>query len=161
VSRFTPPVRREGDSYVISLGRDETSLVLRLIGELRALLTDPEPTTDAQVLMVRLFPVAHPHDEHLEAEYQGWMRTDLVQSKLAAIAIVEDALEGDGVVDESQLMAFMQALNSLRLVLGTLVGVSDDPAVDEVAPAYVDSTEYALYSYLSWLLEDCVRVFAR
>ncbi len=160
MSRFASPVRREGDSYVINLGRDETSLVLRLIGELRALLTDPEPTSDAQVLMVRLFPVAHPHDEKLEAEYQGWMRTDLVQSKLAAIAIVEDALEGNGGVDEGQLMAFMQALNSLRLVLGTLVGVSDDPAVDEVAPAYADSTEYALYSYLSWLLEDCVRVLA-
>ena len=160
MSRFTAPVRRKGDSFQIDLGRDETSLVLRLIGELRALLTDPQPTADAQVLLVRLFPVAHPDDEQLEAEYQGWMRTELVQSKLAAIAIVEDALEGDGCVDEGRLMAFMQALNSLRLVLGTLIGVTDDPVIDEVAPGYVDSTEYALYSYLSWLLEHCVGVLA-
>jgi Domain of unknown function (DUF2017) len=156
VSRFKPPVRRKGPTYVIELGRDESSLVLRLIGELRALLTDPEPTIEAQQLMARLFPVAHPDDEQLEAEYQRWMRDELVQSKLAAIAIVEDALEGDGVVDEGHLMAVMQAINSLRLVLGTLVGVTDDPTVDEVVQTYVDTPEYALYGYLSWLLEHCV-----
>lgn len=157
MSRFKSPVRRKADGFIIDLGADETGLVLRLIGELRALLTDPQPSTEAEALLVRLFPVAHPDDEKLEAEYQRWMRSELIQSKLAAIAIVEDALEGDGVVDEARLMAVMQAINSLRLVLGTMVGVIDDPDLDEVDPTYVESPEYGLYSYLSWLLEHCVR----
>lgn len=161
MSRFKSPVRRKSDGFVIDLGVDETGLVLRLIGELRALLTDPQPGTEAEALLVRLFPVAHPDDEKLEAEYQRWMRSELIQSKLAAMAIVEDALEGDGGVDEARLMAVMQAINSLRLVLGTIVGVTDDRELDEVDPAYVESAEYGLYSYLSWLLEHCVRAVSR
>ncbi len=54
----------------------------------------------------------------------------------------------------------MQSINSIRLVLGVMLDVSDDPDVDEVAEGQEDSPEYALYSYLSWLLEWCVRALS-
>ena len=160
MSRFRPPVRAKGDRFVVDLGADESGLIRRLIGELRSMLTDPEPDDGAQVLLARLFPVVHPDDEEMEAEYQRLMREELVQSKLSAFDIVDDTLSGDGRVDEGELLAVMQSINSIRLVLGTMLGVTDDPDTDEVTPGLEDSAEYHLYGYLSWLLEWCVRALS-
>jgi hypothetical protein len=157
MSRFRAPVRTKGDGYVVDLGADETALVRRLTGELRALLTDPDPGAEAQSLIARLFPVAYPDDDEMEAEYQRLMRDELVQSKLAAFDVIDEALTARTVIDEGQLVAVMQSINSIRLVLGAMLDVSDDPDADEVAEDYEDSPEYALYSYLSWLLEWCVK----
>lgn len=157
MSRFRPPVRAKADGFVVDLGADESALVRRLTGELRSLLIDPRPDESDQALLARLFPVAHPDDEEMEAEYQRLMRDELVQSKLSAFDIVDETLAGDGLVDEHQLLAVMQSINSIRLVLGTMLGVTDDPDAGEVTPGLEDSAEYHLYSYMSWLLEWCVR----
>lgn len=160
MSRLRGPIRRKGDKYVIDLGNDESAIILRLTGELRALLSDPDPTPEAQGLIVRLFPVAYPDDEEMEAEYQRLMREELVASKMAAFDIVDEAVSGGEPIDESRLVAVMQSINSIRLVLGAMLDISDgsDPEADEVAPGFEDSPEYALYGYLSWLLERCVTV---
>jgi hypothetical protein len=154
-------VRETGDGFVIELGEDETLLVARLLDELRQLLTNPSPDSSERLLTVRLFPVTQPDDEAAEAEYQRLMRDELVQSKLEAIARVESVLKAerrsDRVVDEAGLVAFMQSLNAIRLVLGTMLGVTDDPTQDEVVGHMENSPEYHLYAYLSWLLEHCVR----
>lgn len=147
------PIRRKGATFEVRLGKDETALIRRLLGELRELLTDDDPGPEAEALLVRLFPVAYPDDEEMESEYQRLMRDDLVQSKLAGFDIVDDILDDGKRLDESQLMAFMQSLNSIRLVLGVMLDVSDDPDEDEVADRLETSPEYALYSYLSYLLE--------
>lgn len=157
--RFRGPVRRTADGFVVELDADETALVRRLIGELRDLLTDDEPGDAAQDLLARLFPVAYPDDAEMEAEYQRLMRDELVQSKLAAFDTVDAVLavrQGEP-IDEGQMTALMQSLNSIRLVLGTMLDVSDDPDADEVADGFEDSPEYHLYGFLSWLLEHCVR----
>lgn len=160
--RFRPPVRAKRDGFVVDIEADEAALVRRLVGELRALLTDPEPDSEARVLLVRLFPVAHADDEEMEAEYQRLMRDELVASKLGAFDVVDEVLDTQqsGTVDEGQMIAFMQSVNSIRLVLGTMLGVTDDPDADEVDPGFENSPEYALYGYLSWLLEWCVRALS-
>ena len=155
------PIRESGDGFLIELGEDEAMLVARLLDEMRQLLTNPSPDSSEQLLTARLFPVAHPNDEVAEAEYQRLMRDELVESKLEAITQVERVLSAerrsDRVVDELGLVAFMQSLNAIRLVLGTMLGVSDDPTLDEVDEQLERSPEYHLYAYLSWLLEHCVR----
>ena len=158
--RNAGPIRAADGGFVIDLGEEESALVRRLLGELRGLLTEPEPDSEARVLLVRLFPVVHPDDEEAEFEYQRLMRDELVQSKLSALDAVEGVLAGDGRADEAQLVAFMQAVNSIRLVLGTMLGVSDDPDGPEVTPGFEDSAEYHLYAYLSWLLEHAVQALS-
>ena len=159
MKRRRGPGRASPDGFVVELDPDESALVLRLLDELRALLTDENPSDEARVLMVRLFPVAHPDDEDAEAEYQRWMRDELVQSKLAAFDLVQEMLtdESGVAVDEGRLIAFMQSVNSIRLVLGTMLGVTDDPDIAEVDEGFEDSPEYHLYAFLSWLLEHTVR----
>ena len=160
-------MRAKGDGFVIDIGADEAALVRRLVAELRALLTDPDPDprSDAQVLLARLFPVAYPDDDELEAEYQRLMRDELVQSKLGSFDIVDDVLdehrERNTTIDEGGMIAFMQSVNSLRLVLGTMLDVTDDPDVDEVRPGLEGSPEYHLYGYLSYLLEWSVRALTQ
>jgi hypothetical protein len=150
------PVRRRGRGYAIELGDDESAIVRRLTGELRALLADNDPDEGARALLARLFPVAYPEDDDKEAEYQRLMREELVASKLASFDIIDAAVTEPDIIDEGQLVAVMQSVNTIRLVLGSLLDVSDDPDRDEVGAGFEDSPEYALYGYLSWLLEHCV-----
>lgn len=158
--RFRAPVRRAGDGFVIDVDDDEAALIGRLSGELRALLAEEPDDPAAQALLGRLFPSAYLDDDELEAEYQRLMREELVASKLAALDIVDATMADDRTLDEGGLMAFMQSINSVRLVLGTMLDVSDDPESDEVAAGFEESPEYALYGYLSWLLEHCVQALS-
>ena len=152
--RFRAPVRRDDHGFVVALSDDEVELVRRLLAELGELLAGEEPSE----LTARLFPVVHPDDPEQEAEYQRWMRPELVESKLAAIGTVDRALAGDGRLDEAGMIAFLQGVNSVRLVLGTMLGISDDdePDEDEAESPY----EMQLYVYLSWLLEWSVRALS-
>ena len=52
-----------------------------------------------------------------------------------------------------QLGSFMQAVNGVRLVLGTILEVSEDDDVDDLEE---HAPEYQLYGYLSWLLDSAV-----
>jgi hypothetical protein len=157
MSRFRPPVRRTKQGYVVRLEEAEVALLRRLLHELRALLlADP---ADAGQLLMRLFPVAHADDPEREEEYQRLMREELVASRLAAIGAVDEVLAGDRPLDDGEITAFMQSVNAVRLVLGTMLGVTDDPdiASEGLGGDAADSAEYHLYGYLSWLLEWTVR----
>jgi hypothetical protein len=152
------PVTRTGSGYVLHLGREERVLVTRLLDELRALLTEP---ADPE-LVRRLFPVVHPDNPEREAEYQRLMRDELVASRLAGIEAVSTVLGRTGrkvTLDEAQMVAFTQAVNGVRLVLGTLLDVTeDDELVDR--EEVDDSPEYHLYGYLSWVLDSSVQALS-
>ena len=147
--------RSRGGDFVLKLGTDERALVARLLDELAVLLTDPaDPSMTA-----RLFPVVHPDRPEQEAEYQRLMRDELVASRLAGIATIKDVLAGNGkrvTFTEDQLVAFMQALNSVRLVLGTMLDVTEDDELPDKALV----PEYQLYAYLSWVLDSAVHTLA-
>jgi Domain of unknown function (DUF2017) len=137
--------------YRLDLPAAERDVVRRLLPQLRELLTDPDP--DPRVR--RLFPVAHPDDPAAQAEFELLVHDDLVASRLAAIDEVEATLDAQELTDE-QLMAWMQALNAVRLVLGTILDVSEDDSGREVDDDDPDAGTWALYGYLSFLLDQLV-----
>jgi hypothetical protein len=150
---FVPPVAAVDGGWRINLEADERSLLIRLLGELSALLSGP----DDHELLTRLFPTAFPHDEDKEREYQRLMREELVASRLASITAVTAVLDDDAdrLLTEPETIAFLQAVNAVRLVLGTMLGITDDESADEADDA--DSPEHHLYDFLGWLLEWTVR----
>ena len=154
-SAFT---RAKGGGYSLRLNADERAIIVRLLDELAALLSDP----DGEAMTRRLFPVVHRDDPDQEAEYQRLMRDELVSSRLAGIATVKTVLTGERnakkvAFDEGQLVAFMQAVNAVRLVLGTLLDITED---DEDRPENALVPEYQLYGYLSWLLDSAVHALS-
>ncbi len=152
--KFVAPVEAVQGGWRINLDDEERRLLMRLMAELRALLTGP----DDNELIRRLFPVAYPEDEEKEAEYQRLMREELVTSRLSAIDAVNYAIEpanAKTLLDEGSTIAFMQSINATRLVLGSMLGITDDESADEADGT--DTPEHHLYDFLSWLLEWTVR----
>lgn len=164
---------RAGEHVVLRLAADERAMLGRLLDELRSLLTAPVDGATAPAT-ARLFPVAHPDDADLEAEYQRLTRDDLVASRLAGLATVEQVLASASpggrrgrrtdvvTFTDDELLAFMQAVNSIRLVLGTLLDVDEDdePADHADDDSAVNTPEYHLYAYLSWVLDSAVAVLS-
>jgi hypothetical protein len=152
--KFVAPVEAVNGGWRINLDDDERNLLLRLMAELRELLIGP----DDNVLIRRLFPVAYPDDDEKEAEYQRLMREELVASRLAAIESVTrtiDPASAKVLLDEGATVAFMQSINAIRLVLGSMLGITDDESADRADET--DTPEHHLYDFLSWLLEWTVR----
>jgi hypothetical protein len=164
--RFKPPVyARSGRGsngatrWVVNLGDDERAMIVRLLGDLRAMLNEDAADPDARSeVLTRLFPTAYPDDVEKEAEYQRLMREDLVVSRVTQIDAVTEILDHDTALDEGQVIALMQSVNAIRVVLGTLLDVSDDDLDDDsIGPDDPLEAERHLYGYLSWLLEWIVR----
>ena len=154
--KVVEPLRNGG--FRLNVERDARALIVRLTGELRDVVLRADPTTTS---LRRLFPVAYHDDPDADDEYQRLMREELVASRLAGIESIEAALRPDDEtppeLTEAELHAVMQAVNSLRLLLGTLldVGEDDGPTADD--PDDEHAGERHLYDYLSWLLEHIVQ----
>jgi hypothetical protein len=114
------PFRRRRDGlFDINLDPRERELVRSLLDQLRDLLLADDPN------LRRLFPVAHADDPEAEETYQELVHGQLIESRFAAIDLVESSLDAEE-IDEAGLTGWMQSINALRLVLGTLLDVSDD-----------------------------------
>lgn len=148
--RSRRPVRRKGDTFVIDLDDDERKVLGSLLSELRELLSGDR--SDPRIR--RLYPTAYADDPDREAEYQILAHSELVEHRLTTLDDVAATLDRT-TLDEEGLLAWMNAVNQLRLVLGTMLDVDEDP--EPVAPDDPDASAHALYEWLGWLLEHIVR----
>jgi hypothetical protein len=158
VSDWSGPVRREGDGFVLEVDAEDRTTLVGLVGQLR----DEIAADGRSEHLRRLFPAAyHDHAEH-EAEYQRLVHEDLASTRLASLDTVGEVLGRDPGSDElalgeGDLDALMRALNDLRLVIGTLLDVSEDTDAEDIGPEDPDFGHFQLYGYLGWLLEGIVR----
>ena len=140
--------RQRDGSYRLSLPDEEREILRDLPRQLRALLDTDDPSLE------RLFPPAY-EDEEDDDEYGELVRGSLLDEKLAALKVVEDTVDATR-LDDSQLNAWLGALESLRLVLGTQLDVNEEMAGDAIDPRDPRAPTLALYGYLSWLQEEAV-----
>jgi hypothetical protein len=146
------PVERtpQGD-YLLALSRDERELLRSLPGQLRALL-DEDPDAPA---LERLFPPAYEDDPEEESEYRRLVHGELLEGRRAALATLEATADRERLT-EDELQAWLGALNDLRLVLGTRLGVTEETYEDEFDPRDPHAPELAVYGYLTWLQDALV-----
>ena len=144
--------RSRKGGFDLRLPESERQLVTSLVGQLRRVLTGEDVAADPG--MRRLFPSAYADDAARDAEYREMVHDDLLAARLGALDVVE-ATVGASNVDEAQLLAWMGAINDLRLVLGTRLDVSEETAFD-ADPEDPDAPALAVYQYLSFLLESIV-----
>lgn len=153
-NRVTPT---QSGTYQLWLRPNETVLVRDLVAQLRDQLT---ASTDAPVVR-RLFPPAYANDADRDAGYQVLTRDELLDAKLQALAAVDATLpdtatDEDTVLElgETELTAWMHALNNLRLVLGTRLDVEEE--LPDLDPDDPQAPAFAVYEFLGWLLAQIV-----
>jgi hypothetical protein len=144
---------RQGDFRVRQLPQ-ERELLRGLPGQLgEPLRSGDDPN------LVRLFPPAYPEDEDAADEYDSLMRAELLNGKLRALRVLEETADAER-LDEADLSAWLGALESLRLVLGTELDVTEETYTTGIDPYDARAPQLALYGWLSWLQEEIVAALA-
>jgi Domain of unknown function (DUF2017) len=147
------PVERTGPhTYALHLTAEEREDIGHFIPQLRGLLEDASANDPR---LRRLFPTTYTTDPEAEAEYQRLMRDDLVKSRLSSLDIVESTLQATS-VSEGDLVRWMQAINDARLVLGTILDVSEDDDRYDIDEDDPEAPAVYLFEYLEFLLEHIV-----
>lgn len=130
--------------FIVEVPEQTVGLIESLCTELETLLRTDSP------LLERLFPAPYGDDTERNEGYAVLAGPELVEHRLEALATVRTVLHSTQVT-EDQLMAWMRSLNDMRLVLGTMMDISDDDAPPEVDPRYAKA--FAVYEFLGGLLE--------
>ena len=155
-------VRRAGDGgFELRIPADERD-ILRSVGpSLREVLVDRatsiEPGEDEAV--DRLFPEAYPDDEERQAEFRLLAHDQLLESHLGALAVLEETVDADR-LDEEQLLAWMRALNHVRLVLGVRLGVTEERDEWPRSPRDPRASGFAIYDYRTYLQGEIIETLS-
>ena len=160
-------IRRVGGGRLrVRLGAQEVALLRGLPEQLRDVLAggDDDPVN------ARLFPAAYldPGDAERDAEYRRLMHDELVREKLANLEVVAETLAKGAMsvrrwtveLTEEEALAWLGALNDLRLALGVRLEITEDfdlQAVDEADPR---ASGMHLLGYLGWLEEHLLEALA-
>ena len=148
-------IERARDGTVrLRLPRNERELLRSLPAQLRELLGEEDDPS-----LGRLFPPAYPDDDEADDEYERLTRRELLAGKLRALAVVEETADAER-LDDAQLEEWVRALNDLRLVLGTRLGVTEDSYASVPGPGDPRAPELALFGYLTWLQEQGVQALS-
>ena len=142
----------------LTIDEHSRQVVVHLLGELRAEVEAAKTVAPDKIgaHMKRLFPSAYHDDEKLNEEYRRLTHGDLADSHIAAIDDAVSLLAPDHVIHADELDRFVRALNAMRLVLGTVLDVSEDDDDESSAEEPVDADvvvpQREVYDYLGWLL---------
>jgi hypothetical protein len=159
ISRRVKRSRKGG--FDLRIPADERELLRSVGPQLREILVTQAATAQPgdDPAVDRLFPVAYPTDEDRETEYRLLVHDELLSSHLAALAVLEETADAER-LDEEQLLAWMRALNHVRLVLGVRLGVTeegDERPVDRRDPR---AGAFAVYDYLTYLQGEIIEALS-
>ena len=143
--------RRDG-TFRVRLPEEERDVLAALPGQLREALDAEEPT------LYRLFPPAYVDDDAGNTEYAQLVGDGLLDGKLRALVHLERTAHAETLTEED-LGAWLGGLESLRLVLGTQLDVTEE-SYGPLDPSDPDAPRLALYHWLSWLQEEVVQALS-
>lgn len=154
-------------SVDVDLGKGLRRVLEGLPAQLEGRLGEEPGSPD----LARLAPPAYTDRPEHEEEYRRYMGDDLRSRQLDALAVLRSTADAERLTAE-QAQGWLAAINSLRLVLGTQLDVSDDGDLDDrlagvdVESGDVDPETMAwaakvhTYRYLSELLWDLVEALS-
>ena len=166
-----PGFRRNRHGRVwLHLGDADRRLMGDLMRQMAGLLAEPEPESDGATdplaelvgidptaerpddpALARLFPDAY--EDPAEAnEFRRFTQRDLRATKLGNLTTATESLERPNPTQLSQpeCLAWLGALNDLRLTLGTRLDVGED-APDELLALPEDDPRRAMHLVYDWL----------
>jgi hypothetical protein len=147
------PIKRTRRGFELRLDAEEREVLRGLPGQLRRLLEEESPSSDPA--MARLYPPAYPDDPIRNLEFEMVAGDDLTKQRLAAVETMERTIDAER-LDEDELTAWIAVTNDLRLVLGTRLEITEETRVGDVPPEDPRSGAFALYAYLTFLVDEGV-----
>jgi hypothetical protein len=150
--RGAPVKRSRRGGFDLRIPTAEREVLGTIPDMLRALLVDGDAADPA---LQRLYPKAFTDDEDASAEFHDITHDELLEQRLAAIDTMERTLRSDHVT-EGELIAWLAALNDVRLVLGVRLAVTEEATAADFAGDPEAERAYELYRYLSYLEEHVV-----
>lgn len=153
--RLRPPIRRRSaDRYTVDLSDAERDLLVSLVDQMTDLLQSADPS------LHRLFPRPYGDDEERNEGYAALVVPMLTEQRLEALEIVRSTARSTE-VSGAELETWMRSINDVRLVLGTVLGITDDgePALGADDPE--TAQQLGMFEYLGMLLELIVAALAR
>jgi hypothetical protein len=156
-----PVKRSRGGGFDLRIPPDERDLLRSVGPQLREVLVAQaatiRPGDDPAV--DRLFPVAYPDDDDRQTEFRLLAHDELLASHLGALAVLEETADADH-LDEDQLLAWMRALNDVRLVLGTRLDITEDGYERHLGPRDPRRPAFAVYDYLTYLQGEIIEALS-
>lgn len=149
-----PVERMEDGRFEVRLSAQERSLLRGL----PAALDDLIAAQPGDPSLRRLFPPAY-EDAELEAEYQGLVGDELRAGHRASLHALAETVDRDQ-VSEEELQMWLGALNDLRLVLGTRLGVTEETYEEGIDESDPEADDLALYAYLTWLQDGILQALS-
>lgn len=146
--------RNRHGQFEVRLDPPERDLLRSLAPQMREVIDDRNAGDPS---VARLFPPAYRDDKDAEreSEFRLLAGDELRTSHLAAMTTLEESADAER-LDEEQLLAWMRAINDVRLVLGTRLDVTEEgherptDLSDPRAPAF------AVYDFLTWLQGEII-----
>ena len=154
MARGGPVKRTRRGDFELRLTPDERTILRGLPDQLRNLIENEDPTSDPA--MARLYPPAYEDDPIRNLEFERMAGDDLTSQRLSSISAMEGSIDAD-LLSEDQLLSWLGVLNDLRLVLGTRLEITEETTEDDFAAGDPRAPTFALYGYLTWLVDAIVR----
>lgn len=145
-------VRSAAGGFDLRIPRSERNVLRGLPDQLRRLLDEGDAEDPA---LRRLYPSAYLDDPVAAAEFDGFVRDDLTEQRMKAIETMARTIDSVH-VNEEEVVAWLAAINDLRLVLGVRLAVTEESEPEDFEGDEGTHGSYALYAYLSVLEEDIV-----
>jgi hypothetical protein len=138
-------------AFKLSLSDDDRAILKELVPQFTALLEDPD-----HPIMQRLYPPAYSDPAHADKqdEYRRLMQEDLVARHREEFELLASTADAE-TLTEAQLLAWSRALNSIRLVLGTYLDISEDD--EQRIP---QTAEESVYGWLTYLLGEAIEALS-
>jgi len=149
-------VRSSAGGFDLRIPRSERNVLRGLPEQLRLLLDEGDAEDPA---LQRLHPSAYPDDPVAAAEFDGFVRDDLTEQRMKAIETMSRTIDSEH-LDEEEVVAWLAAINDLRLVLGIRLAVTEESEPEDFEGDEGTHGSYALYAYLSMLEENIVEVLS-
>ena len=157
-----PRIVRTADGRIaVRLAPREREILAALVAELaeetRAEAEDAAGLGDEG--LARLWPDAVQGDIVASASFRSLTAADLEEGRAARFATVAETINSVG-LDEAQAAAWLGAVNDLRLVRGTRLGVTEETGahpLDEADPA---AAQTIVFLWLGWIEEQLVEALA-
>lgn len=147
------PLRR-GQGCELNLPREERTLLEMLPRDLAGVIGGLDFSRPLPPNMRRLFPPAYVRDDSSQEAYAEATRNELIDSHRRALEVLQKTAQATR-LDAEEMSAWLGALTELRLVLGSVLNVSDE---DLWSPSDPSDSQVVIYHYLTMLQSELIDV---